>query len=218
VDALRYERDLIPVVAQDHVTGEIRMVAWANREAVDATLATGRATFFSRSRAEIWEKGKTSGNTLEVVDVLVDCDADTLVYRVRAHGPSCHTGEPSCFFRRLDPTGGIVDDRVSPASVLARVDAVLVARRQASAEASYVKSLYDAGPAKIGAKLREEADELARAVAEEAEGRVVSEAADVLFHVMVAVRSRGKSIDDVLAELERREGRSGHDEKKARRT
>jgi phosphoribosyl-AMP cyclohydrolase / phosphoribosyl-ATP pyrophosphohydrolase len=216
VDDLRFERDLIPVVAQDHVTGEIRMVAWANREAIDATLATGRATFFSRSRAQLWEKGSVSGNRLDVVHVLVDCDADTLVYRVRPHGPSCHTGKPTCFFRRLGK-GGIVEDAVPASSVLARVDDVLASRRGASAETSYVKTLYDGGPFVIGDKLREEVEELAQALAVEHDDRVVSEAADVLFHVMVAVRSRGKGIEDVLGELERREGRSGLDEKKARK-
>jgi phosphoribosyl-AMP cyclohydrolase / phosphoribosyl-ATP pyrophosphohydrolase len=216
VDDLRFDHDLIPVVAQDHITGEIRMVAWANRAAIDATLETGRATFFSRSRAQLWEKGGISGNRLDVVNVLVDCDADTLVYRVRPHGPSCHTGRPTCFFRRLAKTG-ILEDAVPASSVLARVDEVLASRRTASAEASYVKSLYDGGPFVIGEKVREEATELAEALAVESDERVVSEAADVLFHVMVAVRSRGKGIEDVLGELERREGQSGHDEKKARK-
>src|SRR4051812_6254790 len=88
-------RSLLPVVAQDHVTGEIRMLAWASAEAVEATLETGRATFFSRSRDALWEKGSTSGNTLDVVSVLVDCDADALIYLVAPRGPSCHTGAPT---------------------------------------------------------------------------------------------------------------------------
>lgn len=225
---LRFDRDLIPVVVQDHVTGEVRMVAWANREAVDATLQTRRATFFSRSRGELWEKGKTSGNGLDVVSVLVDCDEDTLLYLVEPHGPSCHTGAPSCFFRGLrrteggspvapEPEGAREDhEPVTASTLLARLDAVLDARRTSTGEKSYVKSLYDGGPAKIGAKLREEADELARAVDAETEDRVVSEAADVLFHVMVALRSRGKSIEDVLRELQRREGTGGHEEKRQR--
>jgi phosphoribosyl-ATP pyrophosphohydrolase/phosphoribosyl-AMP cyclohydrolase len=216
---LRFEHtdrgDLVAVVAQDHVTGEIRMLAWATAEAVRATLATGRATFFSRSRGELWEKGATSGNTLEVLSVLVDCDADALVYLVAPRGPSCHTGAPSCFFRRLGPSGAL-EDPVEASTLLARLDSVLLARKAATAEKSYTKSLYDGGPPKIGAKLREEADELARAVASEDEGRVVSEAADVLFHVMVALRSRGVGIADVLRELERRSGQGGHDEKRAR--
>jgi phosphoribosyl-ATP pyrophosphohydrolase/phosphoribosyl-AMP cyclohydrolase len=216
---LRFEAhgsyDLVPVVVQDQVTGEIRMLAWATAEAVRATLSTGRATFFSRSRGELWEKGSTSGNRLDVASVLVDCDADALVYLVVPHGPTCHTGAPSCFFRRLGPDGTL-DAPASPSTLLARLDAVLEARRESTASASYVKSLYDGGPERIGAKLREEADELARAVASEARERVVSEAADVLFHVMVALRSRSLSVEDVLRELERRSGVGGHEEKQQR--
>jgi phosphoribosyl-ATP pyrophosphohydrolase/phosphoribosyl-AMP cyclohydrolase len=232
---LRFEAhgsyDLVPVVVQDHVTGEIRMLAWATAEAVRATLSTGRATFFSRSRGELWEKGATSGNRLDVASIFVDCDADALVYLVVPHGPTCHTGAPSCFFRRLGPDGAI-DEKTPPstsaipqsgappafggATTLARLDAVLEARREATASASYVKSLYDGGAERIGAKLREEADELARAVADEAPERVVSEAADVVFHVMVALRSRSLSIHDVLRELERRSGVGGHAEKNQR--
>lgn len=206
---------LIPVVAQDHVTGEIRMLAWASAEAVRATLETGRATFFSRSRRELWEKGGTSGNTLDVVSVLVDCDADALVYLVAPRGPTCHTGVPSCFFRRLTGEGTL--DEAAPAStLLARLEAVLVSRRSATAGKSYTKSLYEGGPQKIGAKVREEADELARALENETNERVASEAADVLFHVMVALTSRGLRMADVLNELERRAGTSGHDEKRSR--
>jgi phosphoribosyl-AMP cyclohydrolase / phosphoribosyl-ATP pyrophosphohydrolase len=210
-----HERGLVPVVAQDHVTGEIRMLAWASPEAVQLTLETGRATFFSRSRGELWEKGKTSGNGLAVVSVLVDCDDDALVYLVAPSGPTCHTGAPSCFFRELGRSG-VPGERTTPATLLARLDAVLEARRGANASASYTKSLYEAGPARIGAKLREEAGELADAVASESDERVTSEAADVLFHVMIALRSRGIGVEAVLHELERRSGTSGHEEKKQR--
>lgn len=217
------DRGLVPVVAQDHVTGEIRMVAFATPEAVALTLETKRATFWSRSRGELWEKGKTSGHGLDVVGVLVDCDADCLVYLVAPRGPTCHTGAPTCFFRTLArdaETGAFVaHDRAVPAStLLARLEATLEERKNATAQSSYVRSLYDGGSEKIGAKIREEADELARAVASEANERVVSEAADVLFHVMVALRSRSLPIADVLAELERRTGTSGHVEKASRKT
>jgi phosphoribosyl-AMP cyclohydrolase / phosphoribosyl-ATP pyrophosphohydrolase len=216
------DRGLVPVVAQDHVTGEIRMVAFATPEAVRLTLETKRATFWSRSRGELWEKGRTSGHTLDVAGVLVDCDADCLVYLVTPRGPTCHTGAPTCFFRRLDrnaTTGDVVirDEAVPATTLLARLETTLEARKSASAQSSYVRSLYDGGPPKIGAKLREEADELARAVDGESSERVVSEAADVLFHVMVALRSRSVSIADVLAELERRTGTSGHEEKASRK-
>ncbi len=214
------EHGLLPVVAQDHLTGEVRMVAFASEQAVKLTLETGRATFWSRSRGELWEKGRTSGNTLAVKAVLVDCDADCLVYLVAPNGPTCHTGRPTCFFRRatLEPSSGIVlsDAEVPAPTLLGRLEAVLEARKGSQAKASYVKSLYDGGPAKIGEKLVEEAGELAQAVAGEPDDRVVSEAADVLFHVMVALRSRGLAVEAVLQELDRRTGTSGHDEKRAR--
>lgn len=214
-DTLKFERrgevDLLPVVAQDFLTGEIRMLAWANRAAVEKTIETGRATFWSRSRSALWTKGETSGNVLEVEAILVDCDEDALIYVVKAHGPTCHTGARSCFFRHL-----VGDAAATPTTVLTRLDAILAARREATAEKSYTKSLYDGGPAKIGAKLREEAEELAIAVERETDERVVSEAADVLFHAMVALRSRGLGIESVLAELERRAGTSGHAEKAGR--
>lgn len=195
------------------------MVAFATAKAVELTLETGRATFWSRSRGELWEKGRTSGNGLAVKAVLVDCDADCLVYLVAPSGPTCHTGSPSCFFRRAELEGGEV--RVSDAAVpaptlLGRLEAVLEARKASDAKASYAKSLYEAGAAKIGEKLVEEAGELARAVAGEDDGRVASEAADVVFHVMVALRSRGIAFEEVLRELDRRTGTSGHDEKRAR--
>jgi phosphoribosyl-ATP pyrophosphohydrolase/phosphoribosyl-AMP cyclohydrolase len=215
------DRGLLPVVAQDHVTGEIRMVAFATPEAVRHTLETGRATFWSRSRGELWEKGRTSGNFLDVTAVLVDCDADCLVYLVAPHGPTCHTGAPSCFFRRLVLEEGKLamrDEAVPPGTLLGGLERTLEERKAADSKSSYVRSLYEGGAEKIGAKVREEADELARAVAGESDARVVSEAADVLFHVMVALRSRSLPISDVLAELERRAGVSGHVEKASRKT
>ena len=213
------EHGLIPVVAQDHLTGQVRMVAFATEQAVKLTLETKRATFWSRSRGELWEKGRTSGNTLAVTAVLVDCDADCLVYLVAPNGPTCHTGAVTCFFRRaqlVDRNIVVSDAEVPAPTLLARLEGVLEARKASDAKASYAKSLYDAGPAKIGEKLLEEAGELARAVAGEADDRVASEAADVLFHVMVALRSRGVAFEAVLRELDQRSGTSGHDEKRAR--
>lgn len=213
------EHGLLPVVVQDQLTGAVRMVAFANERAVQLTLETGRGTFWSRSRGELWEKGRTSGNGLPVSAVLVDCDADCLIYLVTPEGPTCHTGRPSCFFRKARFEEGhlrLSDEGVPEPTLLARLEAVLESRRAATAKASYTKSLYDGGPAKIGEKLVEEAGELARAVAGETDDRVTSEAADVLFHVMVALRSRGIGFEAVLRELDRRTGTSGHDEKRSR--
>jgi phosphoribosyl-ATP pyrophosphohydrolase/phosphoribosyl-AMP cyclohydrolase len=206
---------LVPVVVQDHLTGEVRMFAFANREALQRTLDTGRATFWSRSRGELWEKGLTSGNDVVVHRVLVDCDADCLIYSSDPHGPSCHTGAPSCFFRVLE--GGALSPATDPPqTLLAALEAVLESRKTSTGAASYTKSLYDGGAGAIAAKLREEAGELGRALESESDDRVVSEAADVLYHLVVGLRWRAIPLRRVLAELARRVGTSGHDEKARR--
>jgi len=210
---------LLPVVVQDHLTGEVRMVAFATAEAVRATLDTGRATFWSRSRGELWEKGRTSGNAIHVKRVLVDCDADCLIYSAEPEGPSCHTGAPSCFFQMIENGPGgetLVQKSEQPQTVLATIEAILEARKRSTSKSSYTKSLYDGGADAIGAKVREEADELARAIASEPDERVVSEAADVLYHVLVALRWRAIGFRDVLAALGARMGTSGHEEKARR--
>jgi phosphoribosyl-ATP pyrophosphohydrolase/phosphoribosyl-AMP cyclohydrolase len=207
---------LIPVIVQDHLTGEVRMFAFATPAAIENTRATGRATFWSRSRGELWEKGLTSGNVIRVVRVLVDCDADCVLYASEPQGPSCHTGAPSCFFQKLE--GETLEHPIeAPQTLFAALEATLEARKKSTGTASYTKSLYEAGPSKIGAKLREEAGELAQALESETDERAVSEAADVLYHLMVGLRWRGIPFRHVLVELARRIGTSGHEEKASRR-
>jgi phosphoribosyl-ATP pyrophosphohydrolase/phosphoribosyl-AMP cyclohydrolase len=210
---------LVPVIVQDHLTGEVRMFAFATAEAVEATMATGKATFWSRSRNELWEKGLTSGHTIRVVRVIADCDADCLIYSSEPLGPSCHTGSETCFFQAVDGEAPAVGSppRDVPQTILATLEAVLEARKASSGGASYTKSLYEAGAPKIGAKLREEAGELAQALEGESDERVASEAADVLYHLMVGLRWRSVPLRRVLAELARRFGKSGHEEKASRR-
>jgi phosphoribosyl-AMP cyclohydrolase / phosphoribosyl-ATP pyrophosphohydrolase len=215
--ALRFdEKGLIVAIAQDRLTGELRMVAWMNREALERTLATGRATFFSRSRQVLWEKGETSGHGLAVRSVHADCDGDTLLLLVDANGPSCHTGRPTCFFRRVSGSDEVHDLESDAKPFLGELERVIRARQAAPADRSYTRSLLDGGPAKMKDKLEEEAAELARAIAEESPERVASEAADVLYHLMVGLRLRGVDLRDVIEALARRSGTSGHDEKAAR--
>jgi len=208
------DRGLVPVVVQDRLTGEVRMVAWANEEALRHTEETGQATFWSRSRGELWVKGATSGHTMAVHQVLVDCDGDTLLYLVDPAGPSCHTGAASCFFRPLGDGAATA----SRAPFLVTLGEEITARRHATSAKSYVKSLLEGGAEKIGAKVREEADEFARAVADETDDRVCSEAADLLFHALVGLESRGLDVRGVLAVLAKRFGTSGHVEKASRTT
>jgi phosphoribosyl-ATP pyrophosphohydrolase/phosphoribosyl-AMP cyclohydrolase len=208
---------LVPVVVQDRLTGEIRMVAFATNEALERTLETGKATFWSRSRGELWEKGRTSGNEIRVSQVLVDCDADAVIYSGEPVGNSCHTGAYSCFFQALERgRDGLAAASSRPQTLLAELEAVLEARKGSNESASYTKSLYDAGAPRIGAKIEEESRELASALASDSDERVVSEAADVLYHLLVGLRWRSIPLRRVLAELARRLGVSGHVEKAGR--
>jgi phosphoribosyl-ATP pyrophosphohydrolase/phosphoribosyl-AMP cyclohydrolase len=214
----RDDRGLVTVVVQDRLTGLVRMVAHADDAAVAATLETGFGHFFSRSRNKMWKKGEESGHFLHVHEIWADCDADCLVYLVDPEGPSCHTGRQTCFFTRVLPDGSRADVSEQEASpTLPRLWRELESRRDAASEKSYTRSLLDKGPAKIAAKIREEGDELARAVEGEAEERVVSEGADVTYHMLVGLLARGRSLRDLELELARRFGISGHDEKAARK-
>lgn len=206
---------LVAAVAQERLGGAVRMVAWMNAEALARTLRTRKATFWSRSRGALWTKGETSGNALHVHDVALDCDGDTLLLLVSAEGPSCHTGEESCFFARVDGAGEVTEG-APLVPVLEELGAEIEARKASSATKSYTRSLLDGGPALLGKKLREEADELARAVDGESDERVAAEAADLLYHAMVALSARGLSLRDVARALASRRGTSGHDEKKSR--
>jgi phosphoribosyl-ATP pyrophosphohydrolase/phosphoribosyl-AMP cyclohydrolase len=210
---------LVPVVAQEARTGMIRMVAWANREALEKTLATGDAHFWSRSRQAMWRKGETSGNGLRVRDVRIDCDGDVVLYTVDADGPSCHTGATSCFYRRASDGALIEDDRPAdpPAVVLTRVADVIAQRRRERPEKSYVVSLLDAGFPKINAKIAEEARELCEALPEGDANHTAHEAADLIFHALVGLEAAGVPVDAVFDQLRKRFGVSGIDEKASRK-
>jgi len=207
---------LLPAIVQDRLTGQVRMLAYMNREALEKTLETGRATFFSRSRNKLWEKGETSGNTLFVRSIVADCDADTLLLLVDATGPTCHTGSPACFFRAVRPDGTLEETGTDAAALLEVLEREIASRKTATATKSYTRSLLDGGPAKIGAKIREEADELARALESETDERVANEAADLVYHALVGLVSRGLSMRDVARVLASRAGTSGHEEKARR--
>ena len=209
---------LATVVVQDRHSGLVRMVAHADEAAIRATLESGYGHFFSRSRQRMWKKGEESGHFLRVHEVWADCDADCLVYLVDAQGPSCHTGRETCFFRRVTVEGELHEDETSQAAAtFPRLWAELEARRQATADKSYTRSLLDKGVAKVAAKIREEGDELARAVESESDERVVSESGDVVYHLLVGLLSRNLTLSDVAAELARRFGVSGHAERAARK-
>jgi phosphoribosyl-ATP pyrophosphohydrolase/phosphoribosyl-AMP cyclohydrolase len=211
---------LVPAIAQDARSGVIRMVAWANREALASTLATGAAHFWSRSRKALWRKGESSGHTLAVREIRIDCDGDAVLYLVEAEGPSCHTGATSCFFRRVDEGGALATDDgppEAPAQMLRRVAEVIATRRRERPEKSYVVSLLDAGLPKINAKIEEEARELVEALPEGDAAHTAHEAADLFFHALVGLEAAGVPLDAVFGELRRRFGVSGLDEKAGRK-
>ena len=205
---------LVPCVVQDADRGTVLMVAWMNAEALELTRTTGIVHFWSRSRQALWKKGETSGNTLALVELRGDCDHDCLLARVRPAGPACHTGAATCFFELDD---GTTDDGIGAVTILERLDRILVERRNsATAEKSYTKSLLAAGIPKIVAKITEESGELVAELPDGPDDKVVYEAADLLFHMMVGLTARGISFAKVEAELARRFGTSGHTEKAGR--
>lgn len=211
---------LIPVIAQDARTGGVRMFAWANREALALTLETGQGHFWSRSRQALWRKGESSGHGLAVREVRIDCDGDVVLYLVDADGPSCHTGQTSCFFRRAGASeAALVEDDGPPdppAVVVSRVADLIARRRRERPERSYVVSLLDAGWPKILGKILEESGELVDALPEGDAAHTAHEAADLIFHVLVGLEAAGVPVDDVFAQLRRRFGVSGLDEKASR--
>ena len=219
--AVAFDADgLVPVIAQEAGTGMVRMLAWANRDALAATLATGEAHFWSRSRKASWKKGETSGNTLAVRDVRIDCDGDVVLYLCDPAGPSCHTGATSCFYRRVGDDGALIEDDAPPdppALVVARVADVIATRRRERPEKSYVVSLLDAGMPKINGKIAEESRELTEALLEKDAAHTAHEAADLIFHTLVGLEAAGVPIDAVFAQLRRRFGISGIDEKASRK-
>ena len=190
------ERGLVSCVVQDWRTGEVLTVAYMNERALERTRATGQMHFWSRSRAELWHKGRASGNTQALKALRYDCDGDALLALVEPAGPACHTGERSCFHRgELEPA--------APHEALPGLERTLGARARERPEGSYTAELL-ADPPRIGAKVREEADEVARAADEESNQRVSEEAADVLYHLAVLLRSRDLSLADVEAVLDGR--------------
>lgn len=191
------EQGFVPVVIQDWASGEVLTLAYANAEAVAATERTGELHLWSRSRDELWHKGATSGNTQAVKALRVDCDGDALLALVEPAGPACHTGARTCFF-----TG---DMAPAPHEVLPDLQRTLAQRDADRPEGSYVVKLLD-DPALAGEKVREEAEEVVRAVREESDGRVDEEAADVLFHLMALLQGRGHTLAGPQAVLRDRRG------------
>lgn len=200
LDALDFTKGdgLVPVVVQAAASQEVCMLGYANRQSLETTLETGHMHFWSRSRDELWRKGETSGNTLEVASLHTDCDGDAVLARVTPAGPTCHTGERSCF-------GAVEGGYSGQSSVLESLDLTLSARQAERPEGSYTVRLLEDPNLRLK-KLGEECAELVAALATHDENRAVEEAADLLYHVAVALKAEGVGIGALLSELERRSG------------
>ncbi|MBA2669318.1 MAG: bifunctional phosphoribosyl-AMP cyclohydrolase/phosphoribosyl-ATP diphosphatase HisIE [Gemmatimonadetes bacterium] len=207
IEELKFDAaGLVPVVAQDARTGTVLMLAYADREALERTVESGRAHFWSRSRKELWEKGATSGNVQNVVEVRVDCDGDAILYRVEQTGPACHTGETSCFHRLVEDNSLVATGE--PAHILARMESIVRERDLTRTEGSYTSYLFESGLDKILKKIGEEATEVVIAAKNEDRAALSGEAADLLFHLMVLLRQRGAPLSGIWEELEGRFGRA----------
>ena len=189
------ERGLVPCVVQDEASAEVLLLAYVNEKALEMTLETGEMHFFSRSRDEIWRKGETSGATMAVNQLRYDCDGDAVLAIVAPAGPACHTGERTCFYRKLDGEPQRVVHEALPA-----LERTLASRAAERPEGSYTVELLD-NPTMVGEKVEEEAEEVVRAAREETDERVAEEAADLIYHLSVLLASREVPLSAVLEEL-----------------
>jgi phosphoribosyl-AMP cyclohydrolase / phosphoribosyl-ATP pyrophosphohydrolase len=209
LSAVRFGPDgLVPVVAQERRSGDVLMVAYADREALERTLSTGLAHYFSRTRKTLWRKGETSGHEQRVAEIRLDCDGDTVLYRVEQSGPACHTGARTCFSSAVaggnghTPTLEVGQD--PGGHLLSRLAGVIESRATERPEGSYTARLLDAGIQAVSQKVGEEAVELVVAANAQDDDRVAAEAADLLYHLLVLLKARGVPLDAVLRELEAR--------------
>lgn len=205
IDDVKFdERGLVPAVVQDAHTRGVLMLAYMNAESMKRTLETGETWFWSRSRAQLWHKGETSGNTQRVVNVLLDCDGDALVVRVESAGPACHTGQTSCFHNVIQAVAGFQQDAGDLGEVLSALYALVETRKRERPQGSYTTYLFDQGLDKILKKIGEESGETIIAAKNEDRDALTKECCDLLYHLIVLLVERGVTLSDVRDELVRR--------------
>jgi phosphoribosyl-ATP pyrophosphohydrolase/phosphoribosyl-AMP cyclohydrolase len=196
------DKGLVPAIAQDAFTGRVLMIAYMNDEAMEKTVQTGQVWFYSRSRQEIWHKGETSGNFLDVRSIQMDCDGDALLLQVYPHGPACHTGNSSCFYQELDKEVELVQR--SGAGILEELAGVIHQRNVDRPEDSYTTKLLEDGTGAIAQKVIEEAGETVVAALSESKERLASETADLLYHTLVLLEQTEVPLEQVWKELDAR--------------
>ena len=192
------QNGLIPAVIQDSVTGRVLMLGWMNRDSLPLTLSSREVWFFSRSRQELWHKGATSGNVLHVRELRTDCDDDVVLIRATPSGPTCHTGQESCFWKTLE--GDIVENAPA-AGFIDELDHVIAQRRSSSPESSYTARLFAKGRHKIAQKVGEEGLEVAMAGVAQDDDRLIEESSDLLYHLLVLLNERNVPLNQVLQRL-----------------
>ncbi len=222
LDRIDWQRSpLIPVIAQDATTQEVLMLAYMNREALELSLATHEAHYYSRSKQRLWKKGETSGHIQRIESFLLDCDQDTLLLKVHQEGVACHTGRMSCFFTELKSGESIHKVEVNTAAMYGVIDTLyhtIQERKSADPQSSWTAKLFSKGENAILKKVVEEAGEFCFALKDDNEEEIVYEAADLTYHVLVALGYKNISPDRIKQELARRFGLSGIAEKNARAT
>ena len=211
--------NMLPVVVQDATTNEVLMMAYMNQEALKLSLQSNHAHYFSRSKQRIWKKGESSGHIQIIKAFLLDCDDDTLLIKVDQTGVACHTGRKSCFFTELTSGRSISDPQVDTAAMYGIIDELyhtILSRKQADPESSWTAKLFAKGENTILKKIVEEAGEFSFAIKDDNENEIVYEAADLTYHVLVALGYKNISPDRIKQELARRFGMSGIAEKNSR--
>jgi phosphoribosyl-ATP pyrophosphohydrolase/phosphoribosyl-AMP cyclohydrolase len=204
LDGLKFDAaGLMPVCIVDAHTNRLLTLAYANREAIEKTIATKQTHLWSRSRNRLWRKGEESGNTQTVIEVVADCDGDALTYRAIPHGPACHTGEESCFHDALFAEQG-TENTGAFFRAMEHLERTIASRRGGDTSQSYVAKLFDGGVDRIGKKIGEEATELVIAAKNKAHNEIVWEAADLIFHTLVLLAEEGVTLDEIGGEFQRR--------------
>lgn len=207
IDDVKFDkRGLVPVVVQDARTRDVLMLAYMNSQSLNRTLETRETWFWSRSRAELWHKGATSGNTQRVVDVVLDCDGDALVVRVEPAGPACHTGQTSCFHNAIHTENESKKHDEDLGEVFGRLYGLIEKRKRERPQGSYTTYLFDQGLDKILKKIGEESSETIIAAKNEDREALAKESCDLLYHLLVMLVDRGVSLADLRDELVRRRG------------
>ena len=222
IDKIDWKKNngLVPVIVQDSLTNEVLMLAYMNKEALNLTLNSGYAHYFSRSKNRIWKKGESSGHTQKIIDILVDCDNDTILLKVKQNGVACHTGRKSCFFTSIKQNKKILDVEVNldeKYSIIDRLYHTILEKLDANPEISYTAKLAQGKENSLLKKIVEEAGELCFAIKDKDRGEIIYEGADLVYHVLVALAKERIDPDLIKQELKRRFGISGIEEKKSRK-